>query len=466
MRRFTTKKSVPTLVEEPDPATATPVTKSRFGRANTNVAADTSPVEEFSDDAPDSSSKKSVAASGVPRKRLLASSKSNDPDHNSSSLLVKISTVELFDSKASNVLVEVDMPGEKKHVRTKPAALVRGKGNLDWERSYAAGPKTELRKAITAAFGSEDGDSEVQFVLYSGDKELGAAMLDLKGLLDKDATHSPQTLDVRDDTNREVGSLTCSVSALALLQEVDEATDESKAIRIEVPELELVVDAKQGAPQPVRLTIDMLGIERMQSRSVTPTEDGDCAIDFQSVFHVARGGKLAQKLQHALQQDPELTAEGKVHIELEAIPVGKKTAKVLGEAYSLDDQEDSATKTVTKLWIYNARYRVEVSEVPAGCWALIEGIDGSLVKTGTITSVEGSDDVQIFRPLAFTIPSVMKLATEPLHPSELPKMLEGLRKLNKAYPLLSTKVEESGEHVIIGTGELYLDCVMHDLRRM
>jgi U5 small nuclear ribonucleoprotein component len=35
--------------------------------------------------------------------------------------------------------------------------------------------------------------------------------------------------------------------------------------------------------------------------------------------------------------------------------------------------------------------------------------------------------------------------------------------VNKSYPLLSTKVEESGEHVILGTGELYLDCVMHDL---
>ena len=45
-------------------------------------------------------------------------------------------------------------------------------------------------------------------------------------------------------------------------------------------------------------------------------------------------------------------------------------------------------------------------------------------------------------------------------------MLEGLRKLNKAYPLLSTKVEESGEHVVIGTGELYIDCVMHDLRHV
>lgn len=45
-------------------------------------------------------------------------------------------------------------------------------------------------------------------------------------------------------------------------------------------------------------------------------------------------------------------------------------------------------------------------------------------------------------------------------------MLDGLRKVNKSYPLLTTKVEESGEHVVLGTGELYLDCVMHDLRKM
>lgn len=55
---------------------------------------------------------------------------------------------------------------------------------------------------------------------------------------------------------------------------------------------------------------------------------------------------------------------------------------------------------------------------------------------------------------------------EPVNPSELPKMLDGLRKVNKSYPLLVTRVEESGEHVILGTGELYLDCVMHDLRKM
>ncbi|CAN0493736.1 unnamed protein product [Laminaria digitata] len=28
------------------------------------------------------------------------------------------------------------------------------------------------------------------------------------------------------------------------------------------------------------------------------------------------------------------------------------------------------------------------------------------------------------------------------------------------------QVEESGEHVVLGTGELYMDCLMHDLRVM
>lgn len=72
----------------------------------------------------------------------------------------------------------------------------------------------------------------------------------------------------------------------------------------------------------------------------------------------------------------------------------------------------------------------------------------------------------IFRPLKFNTSSVIKIAVEPVNPSELPKMLDGLRKANKSYPLLATKVEESGEHVILGTGELYLDSVMHDLRKL
>lgn len=48
--------------------------------------------------------------------------------------------------------------------------------------------------------------------------------------------------------------------------------------------------------------------------------------------------------------------------------------------------------------------------------------------------------VYIFRPLKFNTCSSIKIAVEPHNPSELPKMLDGLRKVNKSYPLLTTKV--------------------------
>jgi len=140
--------------------------------------------------------------------------------------------------------------------------------------------------------------------------------------------------------------------------------------------------------------------------------------------------------------------------------------KVLGEGYSLEDTEDASVHEVTKIWIYQGRYRVEVNRVTAGNWALFEGVDNGITKTATLTSEFGNDDANIFSPLKFNVLATMKVAIEPINPSELPKMLDGLRKINKSYPIATTKVEESGEHIILGTGELQLDCMLHDLRKM
>ncbi|XP_018833828.1 110 kDa U5 small nuclear ribonucleoprotein component CLO [Juglans regia] len=145
-----------------------------------------------------------------------------------------------------------------------------------------------------------------------------------------------------------------------------------------------------------------------------------------------------------------------------------QTVRVLGEGYSPDDEEDMTVKEVTKLWVYQARDRTPIAEAPAGSWVLIEGVDASIMKTATLCDedVGRYEDVYIFRPLQFNTLPVVKTATEPLNPSELPKMVEGLRKISKSYPLAITKVEESGEHTILGTGELYLDSIMKDLREL
>ncbi|PRW60836.1 116 kDa U5 small nuclear ribonucleo component-like isoform A [Chlorella sorokiniana] len=140
--------------------------------------------------------------------------------------------------------------------------------------------------------------------------------------------------------------------------------------------------------------------------------------------------------------------------------------RVLGEAYTPDDEEDSAAAQVSAVWAYQARYRVPLSKAVAGDWVLLEGVDATITKTATIVPEFLDEEVHIFKPLAALTQAVVKIATEPLNPSELPKMVEGLRKVNKSYPSLVTKVEESGEHTIYGTGELYLDSVMKDLREL
>ena len=132
--------------------------------------------------------------------------------------------------------------------------------------------------------------------------------------------------------------------------------------------------------------------------------------------------------------------------------------KVLGENYTIEEQEDMVVQKVQKLWILQAggRFKIEVDKALAGSWIAIEGLDQSITKTATITSPE-VEELEVFKKLDFNSEASIKVACEPLNPSELPKMIEGLRKINKSYPLASTKVEESGEHIIIGTGELYID---------
>lgn len=109
---------------------------------------------------------------------------------------------------------------------------------------------------------------------------------------------------------------------------------------------------------------------------------------------------------------------------------------------------------------------METDHAIAGNIVLLGGVDSSISKTATIVAKDIEEDLYIFRPIKHVTQSVLKISVEPINPADLPKMLDGLRKVNKSYPLLTTKVEESGEHIILGTGELYLDCVMHDLRRV
>ena len=57
---------------------------------------------------------------------------------------------------------------------------------------------------------------------------------------------------------------------------------------------------------------------------------------------------------------------------------------------------------------------------------LLEGLDATISKTATIVPEFLEEEVHIFRPLQFQTQAVVKIAVEPLNPSELPKMVRGL----------------------------------------
>lgn len=49
--------------------------------------------------------------------------------------------------------------------------------------------------------------------------------------------------------------------------------------------------------------------------------------------------------------------------------------KVLGEGYTIEEEEDMIMRKVERLWINQGRYKIEVDMMTAGNWIMIEGID-------------------------------------------------------------------------------------------
>lgn len=66
--------------------------------------------------------------------------------------------------------------------------------------------------------------------------------------------------------------------------------------------------------------------------------------------------------------------------------------------------------------------------MPHDASMVCSGIDPAIIKTATVTT-PSNERAEVFRPLKFDTLSSVKIAVEPVNPSELPKMLDGLRKV-------------------------------------
>ena len=69
----------------------------------------------------------------------------------------------------------------------------------------------------------------------------------------------------------------------------------------------------------------------------------------------------------------------------------------------------------------------------------------------------------ILRVMKFSVSPVVNVAVSPVNAQDIPKLVEGLKRLSKTEPGIIVKTSESGEHIISGAGELQLEIALKDL---
>merc|ERR1711902_33703 len=134
--------------------------------------------------------------------------------------------------------------------------------------------------------------------------------------------------------------------------------------------------------------------------------------------------------------------------------------RIMGPNYIPGKKEDLNEKAIQRTILMMGRYIEAIEDVPCGNICGLVGVDQFLVKTGTITTFKDAHNMKVMK---FSVSPVVRVAVEPKNPSELPKLVEGLKRLAKSDPMVQCIIEESGEHIIAGAGELHLEICLKDL---
>ncbi|KAF2276378.1 elongation factor 2 [Westerdykella ornata] len=117
---------------------------------------------------------------------------------------------------------------------------------------------------------------------------------------------------------------------------------------------------------------------------------------------------------------------------------------------------------VTSLYLMMGRSLEPLTTVPAGVVFGIGGLAGHVLKSGTLCSqLAGSINLA---GITMGSQPIVRVALEPENPSDLDKMIKGLKLLVESDPCAEYEVLQSGEHVILTAGELHLERCLKDLR--
>jgi len=141
------------------------------------------------------------------------------------------------------------------------------------------------------------------------------------------------------------------------------------------------------------------------------------------------------------------------------VQTGQKV-RIMGPNYVPGSKSDLYEKSIQRTILMMGRFVEAIEDVPAGNICGLVGVDQFLVKTGTIATLKDAYNLKVMK---FSVSPVVRVAVEPKNPADLPKLVEGLKRLAKSDPMVQCIIEESGEHIIAGAGELHLEICLKDL---
>jgi len=134
--------------------------------------------------------------------------------------------------------------------------------------------------------------------------------------------------------------------------------------------------------------------------------------------------------------------------------------RIQGPNYVPGKKEDMFIKAIQRTILMMGRYTEPIEDVPAGNILGLVGIDQFLLKSGTLTTDETSHNMKVMK---FSVSPVVQRSVEVKNANDLPKLVEGLKRLSKSDPCVLTFITDSGEHVVAGAGELHLEICLKDL---
>jgi len=142
------------------------------------------------------------------------------------------------------------------------------------------------------------------------------------------------------------------------------------------------------------------------------------------------------------------------------VATGQKV-RIMGPNYVPGKKGDLNIKNIQRTVLMMGGKTEAVPEVPCGNTVALVGVDQYLTKQGTISDHDGAFNIRVMK---YSVSPVVRVAVEPKLASDLPKLVEGLKRLSKSDPLVVCYTEESGEHVIAGCGELHIEICLKDLQ--